>query len=77
MSSGEHSDELARMYFDLHKKLVRMRHRNVKLVEAVRDCLELLEGWFPSMDDMRWASGSDSKKIDRLKEIVESWEEFR
>jgi thiamine kinase-like enzyme len=75
--ASQSSDEYARMYCDLHKKSVQMRHRNVKLVEAARDCLELLEEWFPAMDDMRCASESDSKKIDRLKEIVEAREELR
>jgi hypothetical protein len=43
-----------------------------ELIDASKDCLELLEDWFPSMDDMRCASETDSKKIDRLKAAREA-----
>ena len=42
------------------------------LLDASKDCLGLLEDWFPSMDDMRCASETDSKKIDRLKAAREA-----
>jgi hypothetical protein len=42
-----------------------------ELLDASKDCLELLEDWFPSMDDMRCWTEVDSKKIDRLKQARE------
>jgi hypothetical protein len=36
------------------------------------DCIELLEDWFPLIDDMRCASEIDSKKIDRLQSAVKA-----
>lgn len=46
--------------------------RHAKLVEAAMDCIELLEDWFPLIDDMRCASEVDSKKIDRLQAAVKA-----
>jgi len=48
----------------------KLRERNAKLLNAAKDCLELLEDWFPLIDDMRCASEIDSKKIDRLQAAV-------
>ena len=62
---------------DLDAELARERRDHAKLVEAARECLELLEEWFPSMDDMRCADESDSQKIDRLKEALDAREELR
>jgi len=42
-----------------------------QLVDAARDCLFLLEDWFPSMDDMKCADENDSRKIDKLKALIE------
>ena len=42
------------------------------LLDASKDCLGLLEDWFPSMYDMRYANKTDSKKIDRLKAAREA-----
>jgi len=45
------------------------------LLDAAKECLELLEDWFPSMDDMRCASEKDSQKIDRLKAAIKDYED--
>jgi len=55
----------------------KLRERHAKLLNAAKDCLEILEDWSPTMDDMRCFSESDSKKIDRLKEALEAREELR
>ena len=48
----------------------KLRERHAKLLNAAKDCLEILEDWFPLIDDMRCASEIDSKKIDRLQAAV-------
>jgi hypothetical protein len=46
-----------------------------ELLDAAKECLELLEDWFPSMDDMRCADEKDSQKIDRLKAAIKHYED--
>jgi len=46
-----------------------------ELLDAAKDCLQLLEDWFPSMDDMRCADENDSQKIDRLKAAIGMYDE--
>ena len=53
-------------------QLEALSKRHAKLLAASKDCFELLEEWFPLLDDMRCASESDSKKIDRLKEALKA-----
>ena len=55
---------------DLEAELIKERRARVELRAAVMDCIELLEDWFPLIDDMRCASEIDSKKIDRLQAAV-------
>ena len=54
-------------------QLEALSKRHAKLVEASKDCLELLEVWFPP-NIYQCASESQSKKIDRLKEALEGLE---
>ena len=48
----------------------KLRERQAELLNAAKDCLEILEDWSPAMDDMRLFSEGDSKKIDRLQAAV-------
>jgi len=57
---------------DLEAELIKERRARVELRAAVMDCIELLEDWFPLIDDMRCASEIDSKKIDRLQSAVKA-----
>jgi uncharacterized protein YjbI with pentapeptide repeats len=64
---------------DLRETIYDTQPEREKKVQALlassKDCLELLEDWFPTLDDMRCASEEESQKIDRLKSTIEKMEE--